>query len=614
MNKKISQFLTKDWIAVVLVVVFFIGIFFRTYNLEDWLFFQADQSRDFNMISRAIEEGPGSLPLLGPKAGGTYLRLGPIFYYFQYISALIFGIGSPVNLAFPDLLFGILTLPLLFLFLKEFFSKKWALLLTSGYTFSFFAIQYSRFAWNPNSAPFFNLLFFYGIFQFFKSESGRKKTVWAIIIGVSYAIASQLHFVCFLGLPLALLAVILIRRFFFKNKNVRYLKYFGIVVFIFILFYIPVILSDLQTDWNNSLNFLSSFEKKSSDSSLLNLLKKDAIIFSKYFLTISFGIVAAPDYLIFLAGFLIILAIGTGLFLIKKEIDPNRKFFILLSLIWFFAYFLPYIPIATKLQPRHFLPILPVPFVFIGLIASSLRFINLKHKFLISGTLLLLPVIANAYYTNVWFSEIKDSQLKISNPRKSNILKSVEGETWWHLEKVSEFMHQNCTKDKLFIIPPKQSYRSLFDYSMEYVKEARDFSIKWSSFPYNEDTCYYVIFFTKNDLSDRFGKYVSILKQERFGDVSIISFDVNKDMLKEGEEIRNLFRKKKLKDEEIIREIKVIGTKLELEDPNTEEEEAEEDIEEIKEDQKEAEEENNAWFNIENAGREPRVFWRDLFN
>jgi len=274
----------KKWVGIILFLIIISGIFLRTYNLESWLFFQSDQARDLNLVNRAVNNGPGWLPLLGPKAGGTYLRLGPIFYYMEYVSVLIFGTNSPAIVVYPDLFFSILSLPLLFFFLREFFSKKYSLMLVAGYAFCFFEIQYARFAWNPNSLPFFNLLFFYAILKFFQTTKEKMKKWWVVLIGISYVIASQLHFVSLLSLPIVLFMVFLIRKIFFKDKHEKWLKYLAIILLICIIFYIPVILSDFQSHGNNTLNFLKSFGKKGSNSSdIFGLLTKDIFVFSKYF-------------------------------------------------------------------------------------------------------------------------------------------------------------------------------------------------------------------------------------------------------------------------------------------------------------------------------------------
>ena len=98
------------WIVVLILIV---GIFLRTYNFHNWLRFNADQGRDSEVISRVVEEN-SAWPLLGPKAGGTEFKLGPAFYYFEIVSAKIFG-DYPDKMAYPDLLTSVLSIGLLFL-------------------------------------------------------------------------------------------------------------------------------------------------------------------------------------------------------------------------------------------------------------------------------------------------------------------------------------------------------------------------------------------------------------------------------------------------------------------------------------------------------------------
>ena len=143
--------------VLILTGIILLGIFLRTYHFHDWLRFNADQSRDAGVVSDFVE-GKSGLPLLGPKAGGTEFKLGGAFYYLQITSAKIFG-DAPDKMAYPDLLASILAIPLLFLFLKRAFNENIALVLTGVLSVSIFAIKYARFAWNPNSAPFYCLLF-----------------------------------------------------------------------------------------------------------------------------------------------------------------------------------------------------------------------------------------------------------------------------------------------------------------------------------------------------------------------------------------------------------------------------------------------------------------------
>lgn len=622
----------KNKTALILILILVVGIFLRTYNLSDWLFFQADQARDLSLAEKTLEAGPGGLPLLGPKAGGTYLRLGPIFYYFQYVSGLVFGMDEPQKAAYPDLFFSILTIPLLFLFSRKFFSRNWSLAITAAYAVCFYAIQYSRFAWNPNSLPFFNLLFFYALLNFFDTSEKRKKILWTIIIGVSYAIASQLHYVCLFSLPMASGVIIIFRRVFFKKSIISVLKYFPIVIIVFIFFYIPVILSDMQTNGNNALNFLASFGKKSSDSAFWDLIKKDTFNFSKYFLIIFFGIIDASKKAYQLFGLLILSGFIAGTYFLKKLKDEKKNIFIMAVFAWFLSYVVVYFPIGSKVQPRHFLPILPIPFIFWGFIVLFLRK-KILDKYKIPAFIALLalafPIVLNAFSVKTWFGEIQDSQKIISNPRKSGLLKSVEGESWWHLKQAANFMKNDCEADKkkIVIVPPKQSWRSLVDYSLENVKETRDYSIKWGTVEYSPNFCYYHIYFSRDNFLDRYDWQVRELKKRSFGDISIARFIILPETLGGEEKIKNPFRKNKIEKVDL----QEIENKNEEEaDKNIESDENENDLDDESQkknfdglaDEKDMGEEEieksdgeseDSWLMLEDVSREDRVFWRDLF-
>ena len=149
MNKikeKIKKIPTFVWILAVIILV---GIFLRAYNFHDWLEFRNDQSRDAFLV-RDVIDGNLAWPLLGPKmsfTGTLYnsdeanaFHLGPMYYYFQIISAKIFG-DYPDKLAYPDLLFSILSIPLLYFFLNIYFSRKLSLSLTGLYAISDYFIH-----------------------------------------------------------------------------------------------------------------------------------------------------------------------------------------------------------------------------------------------------------------------------------------------------------------------------------------------------------------------------------------------------------------------------------------------------------------------------------------
>src|SRR3989344_5909340 len=103
MVKIIKLIKSADKHIWILMAIILLGVFLRAYNFHDGLRFNADQARDATLASQVIDGGK-AWPLLGPKAGGTNFRLGPIFYYFQIISGKVFG-NLPDKFAYPDLFF-----------------------------------------------------------------------------------------------------------------------------------------------------------------------------------------------------------------------------------------------------------------------------------------------------------------------------------------------------------------------------------------------------------------------------------------------------------------------------------------------------------------------------
>ena len=114
----LEKIFKQRWDYLILLFIVALAAAIRLYHFHDWLYFAMDQARDGMLTRETYENGASTLPLLGPRAAGTFLRLGPIFYYFQYISAKIFHSTDPAVLAYPDFLFSVLSIPLFFFFLR----------------------------------------------------------------------------------------------------------------------------------------------------------------------------------------------------------------------------------------------------------------------------------------------------------------------------------------------------------------------------------------------------------------------------------------------------------------------------------------------------------------
>ena len=258
MTKKIFG---QYWDYLILMLIVILAAIVRIYNFHSWLYFAMDQARDAMLVHSAYGNGISSLPLLGPRAAGTFLRLGPAFYYFQYISAKIFGSTNPAVLAYPDVFFSILSIPLFFFFLRLHFKKLPSLLATAAFAFSFLAVEYSRFAWNPNSAPFWILLCLFGVLKFGREEKKRKKYLWAGLAAASLGIASQMHFLVFLALP------VIVALYLAWSGNWRKLDWKNVLLalLVLVILYLPMILSEVKTGGDNAKQFVFALRNKSNN-------------------------------------------------------------------------------------------------------------------------------------------------------------------------------------------------------------------------------------------------------------------------------------------------------------------------------------------------------------
>lgn len=248
------------WVLLFIFVVT-LGFFLRTYNFTEWLRFNADQARDATVVRSMVEKH--EVPLLGPVAGGTNFRIGPMSIYFQFIGAWLFG-TFPDKMAYADLFFGILSVPLIFLLLKEYFSRAIGLLGAALYAGSFFAIQYSRFAWNSNSAQFFVLLLLYAIIKL-SYEKSWAKILWVIVSGLSLGVLVQLHTLLLFASPLF---IIIIGVHFVKNKKVGVVHVLFVII-VALLVNFPQILNEVRTDQGNITAFYDGLMKKSTKQDTL---------------------------------------------------------------------------------------------------------------------------------------------------------------------------------------------------------------------------------------------------------------------------------------------------------------------------------------------------------
>lgn len=544
MFKKVK---TLTFLALLLIVL---GAFFvRTYNFDSWLYFKMDQARDAFMIDNAYQNGPGYLPLLGARAGATdvdgFLRLGPAFYYLQYLSTVIFNSTEPPVLAYPDLFFSMAAIVLLYFFARLYFSRKYSLMITAMYAFSFIIIQYSRFAWNPNSLQFFLLLSFYGLLRFFNEQNERKKYLWLALWIMGIIVGSQLHFFGFFGLVgISGLFTLFKLEVWKKEKLISYFskKYLGkfsryaaITIFIFSILYAPVIISDIKEGGQNTKNFIAALGSKPQDKPFYEKISKNVSENLKYYCLITtsqcYGEENKKETLAMIFTAIILLGgIAIALRAFRREGNLLRKDFLALLLIWIGIYFILMIPVSFQLRPRFFIVVFAVPFILLGLIYEYLAE-KIGHKKAIQVAVLVsvLIIVWNYYGTYAWFSEQASAQKETTEIRRSLILKAKDGVFLGQLQGVADWMYAHHEKGKTLYYYVKPEHIRPIDYLFH---KKGDKNLVVETMKINEDPNaeYFAITPTKNGLepvTKKFGDRITLLEQKTFGQITVSKIVLN---------------------------------------------------------------------------------------
>jgi len=412
------------WILVAIAIV---GIFLRTYRFSQWMFFYPDQARDATLVDDVLS-GRSTWPLLGPIAASTPFQLGPVTYYFQIAAGALFGV-SPWSLAIPDLCFGILTIPLLYVFLKRILTPWTSLSLAGLYAVSFPAIRYSRFAWNSNSIPFFIVLFLLSLSEFLHAKS-RAAWAWVVALGIALGIGVQLHTILLVSLPLMTVPAFV----FSMRSDPKTWKKWLAVIALAIALNTGQIVSETRTGFQNTQYFFSVLDTRSPHESVglmrnisLDIAchaqanaffassqpKDDTCATFTSFRYVAGGYADRASYASFLASIafglaVFILGITLALRRLRTERDARKSMFLRTILSSVAITFLVMLPVVGHNgQVRYLLPVFFFPFLSLGLTAEyvSRTFPGKRFRFLpVAGLIVLVFLNASTIVSEAWLS------------------------------------------------------------------------------------------------------------------------------------------------------------------------------------------------------------------
>ena len=474
----------KKYFHWTLVFIVVLGFGLRVYNISDWYVFKADQSRDANYLKEAYEKGPANLQLLGPKVDIAYLegdhtsrglsfRLGPFYYYAQYLNALVFRSIDPWIMVIPDFLASVLAILLFYFFVKIYFKEKNSLVLTTLFSCCFYLIQYARFSWNPNQLIFWELLLVIALYKASFEKDKIKAGWWVWTSFLSLAILAQVHILGALGFPLIALIFWLI----YRPKKINFKFWLGGVLTFLILFS-PMIVSEIKNKGDNTKRFFVIMTREGREMGLKKRIRKTFERQGEFYgiaLT-SFhqrALKSIEDWgmkFFILSTIMLLLTLSRKLWIKKINLKfvVKPKPFLVLIFIWSVVYLILFSKIVDDLnRARYFLVIAPIPFILIGYWMKTLR--NIKKKYfanLIIPVFIIFFIFSNLFAVYGWFKSLSENKiLDIRNPKMGYHDDLI---TLRDLKKAVEYMNSEVSGErKICFFTPDYQHKNSIIYLQE---------------------------------------------------------------------------------------------------------------------------------------------------
>lgn len=529
------------FISIILIIL--LGVFLRYYHFSEWLHFELDQSRDAKIIDLAVKEGPGQLPLLGPKAAGSFLRLGPAFYYFNYLSALIFG-DTPSGMAMIIMIFGILAIPAFYFLSRRYFNKWISIALLLVFSTSLFLVMYSRFSWNPNALPLFTILTAYSLLRAVDKEEGRKG-MWLLLASFCLAVAAQLHFLAFVSFPVIALAFLIVKR-----PRIKWAYWAGAVAII-LLINSPVILNEVKTGGKNLEEFKDVVVGKSNKDNEKNLVEKIVRNYTEnslaHFLILSSQnselpkIEQNPKFDVkcdqgcrdnLPLGAIAIAMFSLGIVLMLKNLifekDPRKKDFLIMVFLWFIVAFGLFVPLSFDISPRFWLLVSALPFVFLGFIFEFFsKIIPRKFYLALMAVVVLGMAGSNLYKINERFNGMGKASTEAVKISADRILKErhfVTLEQQYEIVDYVESFYNGNSYPVYLNSDPFYRRSLLFHLDMRNIPRD-DFRNVTNSKKIYQNGNYFLVYPTNSNLENELDDYslaYSELNRKQFGTLTVI--------------------------------------------------------------------------------------------
>jgi len=234
-------------------LLFLFGVFMRLYRQGDLLGFYYDQGRDALKAADILTFK--DWPAIGPTTGLSGIFLGP-FWFYLIAPFYWLGRGDPSVAAGFVGLIDSLTIILLYLLGKRFFSQKVGFLAAFFWTFSYWLVRSARWFSNPSPLPFFTVILLWGLGEWLINQKWK----WLPVVFACLAVSIQLE---------AASAVFYFPAIFFlvwlfkvEIKSALRQRYFWLGMLIFGLSLLPQLAFEIKNNFLMTRNLLGFFTGK----------------------------------------------------------------------------------------------------------------------------------------------------------------------------------------------------------------------------------------------------------------------------------------------------------------------------------------------------------------
>lgn len=331
---------------VLILAVFALFLFFRSYNLNGRIGFGWDQERDAVAVANILS---GKLTLLGPRVQGPNGFFLPPYFFYMLAPFYVLGGLNPFAtvgfIVFWSALFFIVS----YLIISKVFDRKTALFFLALWAVNPLSVLIDTLAWNPVVVPLIFILLIYLLYLYFKNQ----KIKYIILAGLTFGLGVSFH------LQFLFIAPVFIPLFITIIKNKRF-KELVILIAASALPFLPILIFDIRHNFLN-LDKIIAFVKDGGTGITRVLPVWDNVS--------GFVVSMSSSRLLGLAFYISVLV---GLFVMGVKLKDKVQGKIVFGLGFTWAASLPLFYLFMKNPSEYYFNYLLVPFIlFISILLKS---------------------------------------------------------------------------------------------------------------------------------------------------------------------------------------------------------------------------------------------------